>query len=61
MLFGESLLYKLVLFTLAALCYANDGRQQERSPSVIVIGGGMAGVAAARALQDASFQVMKRI
>lgn len=28
-----------------------------RSPSVIVIGGGIAGVAAARALHDASFQV----
>ena len=27
------------------------------SPSVIVIGGGMAGIAAARALHDASFQV----
>jgi len=32
---------------------------QERSPSVIVIGGGMAGIAAARALQDASFQVFE--
>ncbi|KAE9596324.1 hypothetical protein Lal_00048834 [Lupinus albus] len=41
-----------------ALCYGNAARQQERSPSVIVIGGGMAGVAAARALQDASFQVV---
>ncbi|KAI4305983.1 hypothetical protein L6164_029304 [Bauhinia variegata] len=40
------------------ICYANDGKQQERSPSVIVIGGGMAGIAAARALQDASFQVV---
>ncbi|CAL0315858.1 unnamed protein product [Lupinus luteus] len=41
-----------------ALCYGNVARQQERSPSVIVIGGGMAGTAAARALQDASFQVV---
>ncbi|XP_028796149.1 polyamine oxidase 2 [Neltuma alba] len=41
-----------------ALCYANVNGQQERSPSVIVIGGGMAGVAAARALHDASFQVV---
>ncbi|XP_061346789.1 polyamine oxidase 2-like isoform X1 [Gastrolobium bilobum] len=40
------------------LCYGNVKRQQERSPSVIVIGGGMAGIAAARALHDASFQVV---
>ncbi|KAK7841371.1 putative polyamine oxidase 2 [Quercus suber] len=36
------------------LCYSNV----ERKPSVIVIGGGMAGIAAARALHDASFQVV---
>ncbi|KAI9114704.1 hypothetical protein K1719_014402 [Acacia pycnantha] len=41
-----------------ALCYADGNKQQERSPSVIVIGGGMAGVTAARALHDASFQVV---
>ncbi|KAJ1394774.1 Flavin amine oxidase [Sesbania bispinosa] len=41
-----------------ALCYGDTSRQQERSPSVIVIGGGMAGIAAARALHDASFQVV---
>ncbi|GAU12612.1 hypothetical protein TSUD_132220 [Trifolium subterraneum] len=41
-----------------ALCYGNVSSVQERSPSVIVIGGGMAGIAAARALQDASFQVV---
>ncbi|XP_027343369.1 polyamine oxidase 2-like isoform X1 [Abrus precatorius] len=41
-----------------ALCYGNVSRQQERTPSVIVIGGGMAGIAAARALHDASFQVV---
>jgi NAD(P)H-nitrite reductase large subunit len=35
------------------LCYSNV----ERKPSVIVIGGGMAGMAAARALHDASFGV----
>ena len=29
-----------------------------RSPSVIVIGGGFAGISAARTLQDASFQVL---
>lgn len=41
------------------LCYSgNDGRRQSGSPSVIVIGGGIAGVAAARALHDASFQVL---
>ncbi|CAJ1964948.1 unnamed protein product [Sphenostylis stenocarpa] len=40
-----------------ALCYGND-KQEGRSPSVIVVGGGMAGVAAARALHDASFQVV---
>ncbi|XP_062153379.1 polyamine oxidase 2 isoform X2 [Alnus glutinosa] len=36
------------------LCYSNV----ERKPSVIVIGGGMAGMAAARALHDASFGVV---
>lgn len=41
-----------------ALCYSNDGTRQAASPSVIVIGGGVAGVAAARALHDASFQVV---
>lgn len=41
--------------------YANFDQQSVRSPSVIVIGGGMAGIAAARALHDASFQVFKRI
>ncbi|CAI8596437.1 unnamed protein product [Vicia faba] len=41
-----------------ALCYGNVSSEQERSPSVIVIGGGMAGIAAARALQDASIQVV---
>jgi len=32
--------------------------KKKRSPSVIVIGGGMAGISAARTLQDASFQVV---
>ncbi|KDO44821.1 hypothetical protein CISIN_1g0100011mg, partial [Citrus sinensis] len=42
-----------------ALCYSNNaGKGQARSPSVIVIGAGMAGVAAARALHDASFKVV---
>lgn len=31
--------------------------KKKRTPSVIVIGAGMAGIAAARTLQDASFQV----
>ncbi|CAK9324405.1 unnamed protein product [Citrullus colocynthis] len=40
------------------ICYPKPHTRQVRSsPSVIVIGGGMAGVAAARALHDASFQV----
>ncbi|KDP37732.1 hypothetical protein JCGZ_05222 [Jatropha curcas] len=41
-----------------APCYSDDGRRQASSPSVIVIGGGIAGISAARALHDASFQVV---
>ncbi|KAK2985588.1 hypothetical protein RJ640_002110, partial [Escallonia rubra] len=41
-----------------ALCYSNIERRHVASPSVIIIGGGFAGIAAARALQDASFQVI---
>ncbi|KAG6591825.1 Polyamine oxidase 4, partial [Cucurbita argyrosperma subsp. sororia] len=41
-----------------AVCNSSPGKRQVRSPSVIVIGGGIAGVAAARALHDASFQVI---
>ncbi|XP_065852416.1 polyamine oxidase 2-like [Euphorbia lathyris] len=40
------------------LCFSDSGMRQAASPTVIVIGGGMAGVAAARALHDASFQVV---
>ncbi|EOX93060.1 Polyamine oxidase 2 isoform 3 [Theobroma cacao] len=40
------------------LCYSNGARRQARSPSVIVIGAGMAGIAAAHALREASIQVM---
>ncbi|OMO68085.1 Flavin amine oxidase [Corchorus olitorius] len=40
------------------LCYSNGARRQARSPSVIVIGAGMAGISAAHALHEASFQVM---
>jgi ribulose 1,5-bisphosphate synthetase/thiazole synthase len=47
--------------TFVGFYYTNVDQQSERSPSVIVIGGGMAGIAAARALHDASFQVLKRI
>ncbi|KAK2999728.1 hypothetical protein RJ639_023095 [Escallonia herrerae] len=42
----------------AALCFSNIERRHVASPSVIIIGGGFAGIAAARALQDASFQVI---
>ncbi|PHT75764.1 Polyamine oxidase 3 [Capsicum annuum] len=41
-----------------APCFSSAGQRAEASPSVIVIGGGMAGLAAARALHDASFQVV---
>ncbi|KAL2524797.1 putative polyamine oxidase 2 [Abeliophyllum distichum] len=41
-----------------ALCYSDVERRHTASPSVIVIGGGTAGIAAARALHDASFQVV---
>ncbi|XP_039016981.1 polyamine oxidase 2-like isoform X2 [Hibiscus syriacus] len=39
------------------LCYPNGVRRQARSPSVIVIGAGMAGISAAHALHEASIQV----
>lgn len=39
-------------------CHSNVERRHGASPSVIVIGGGFAGMAAARALHDASFQVV---
>ncbi|KAH6788679.1 polyamine oxidase 2 [Perilla frutescens var. frutescens] len=38
-------------------CYSSLERKSTTSPSVIVIGAGMAGITAARALHDASFQV----
>lgn len=41
-----------------ALCYSDVERRPATSPSVIVIGGGIAGLAAARALHDASIQVV---
>ncbi|GKV15372.1 hypothetical protein SLEP1_g26165 [Rubroshorea leprosula] len=40
------------------LCYSNVEGKKARSPSVIVIGAGMAGIAAARALHYASFRVV---
>ncbi|KAK3028680.1 hypothetical protein RJ639_038059 [Escallonia herrerae] len=43
---------------LESLCDSNIERRHVASPSVIVIGGGFAGIAAAVALQDASFQVI---
>jgi polyamine oxidase len=43
----------------SAICVSTDEKmKKKRSPSVIVIGGGMAGISAARTLQDASFQVV---
>ncbi|KAL8126887.1 polyamine oxidase 2-like isoform X2 [Apium graveolens] len=41
-----------------ALCYSSTEGRSTASPSVIIIGAGMAGIAAARALHDASFQVV---
>ncbi|URE03999.1 Glucose inhibited division protein A [Musa troglodytarum] len=41
-----------------ASCYLNSERKQSRSPSAIVIGGGFAGIAAAHALKNVSFQVV---
>ncbi|KVH95831.1 Amine oxidase [Cynara cardunculus var. scolymus] len=41
-----------------APCYSNIKTSHSGSPSVIVIGGGFAGIAAARALYDASFRVI---
>ncbi|KVH97550.1 Amine oxidase [Cynara cardunculus var. scolymus] len=41
-----------------AICYSNVEVRRSASPSVIVIGGGFAGIAAARALHDASIQVI---
>ena len=40
-----------------ALCNSRMEKPKVSSPSVIVIGAGMAGLSAARALHDASFQV----
>ncbi|KAJ9549263.1 hypothetical protein OSB04_021806 [Centaurea solstitialis] len=42
----------------AAPCYSDIKTRHSASPSVIVIGGGFAGIAAARALYDASFRVV---
>lgn len=41
-----------------AACNSNLERTKTTSPSVIVIGGGIGGLSAARALHDATFQVM---
>ncbi|CAN0914019.1 Polyamine oxidase 2 [Linum grandiflorum] len=41
-----------------ATCQSNGGKKQGISPSAIVIGGGVAGLAAGRALHDAGFQVV---
>ncbi|CAN1229384.1 Polyamine oxidase 2 [Linum perenne] len=39
-------------------CHSNGGKRQRATPSAIVIGGGVAGLAAGRALRDAGFQVV---
>lgn len=49
------LIYAFFFFSYLAALYQSSG--QKRSPSVIVIGSGFAGIAAARTLHDASFQV----
>lgn len=54
--------FLLIIGKNAALCNSDVERRPTSSgttpsPSVIVIGGGMAGISAARALHDASFQV----
>ncbi|GMH10918.1 hypothetical protein Nepgr_012759 [Nepenthes gracilis] len=41
-----------------AMCYSKIENRHPASPSAIVIGAGFAGIAAARALHDASFQVI---
>ncbi|KAI4387276.1 hypothetical protein MLD38_005119 [Melastoma candidum] len=41
-----------------AICYSNIDQRHARSPSVIVVGCGIAGLAAARALFDVSFRVL---
>lgn len=46
------------LFDSAAICRSTYESRSSASPSVIVIGAGFAGIAAARALYDASFQVV---
>ncbi|KAG6492189.1 hypothetical protein ZIOFF_047139 [Zingiber officinale] len=43
---------------LAASFYQKTEARQSRSPSAIVIGGGLAGIAAAHALKNAAFQVV---
>lgn len=55
-------IFLLIIGKNAALCNSDVERRPTSSgttpsPSVIVIGGGMAGISAARALHDASFQV----
>lgn len=54
----EVLIIDLDCTLLVAICSANTEGRSAASPSVIIIGGGMAGIAAARILQDASFQVL---
>ncbi|XP_058218109.1 polyamine oxidase 2-like isoform X1 [Rhododendron vialii] len=46
-----------LLLVAGAPCNSDVERRYTASPSVIIVGGGFAGIAAARALHDASFQV----
>ena len=57
-LLGTELLYMLLVYSDTSVSTV-ERMKKKRTPSVIVIGAGMAGIAAARTLQDASFQVCK--
>ena len=48
----------IILFTQLGSCLTCLERQQTSPPSVVVVGGGISGIAAARALSNASFQVL---
>lgn len=60
--FINFVLVKLLVpnFVFVASCNSDVERRYTASPSVIIVGGGFAGIAAARALHDASFQVSER-
>lgn len=56
-MYDPNLKYEFFL-SVAHCSSSNVEKRHTVSPSVIVIGGGFAGIAAARALHDASFQVL---